>query len=190
MTRVLRREINKRIHGRSGMYVDDLLGITLWRFLKEDMSTARAVCEGILGSQAMAEDKWEEGRCLDIIGWKVDLDLLRVSIARRNFLKIAYGFFSVDENKPVQVCVIETLASWAARYQAVLRHATPLTSALYAEIHGMNNRKACKDLAVLTSCIFSLSRLHGICKVFAHSQFPTSSSMMLVWKAWALVFVK
>ena len=149
ITRVLRREIGKRIRGRMHMYVDDLFGITLKRFLDEDMTAARSVCEGLLGSQAMAEDKWEVGLRLDIIGWSVDLELSRVSIARRNFLKIVYGFFAVDEHKEVQVCTIETLASWSARYKAVLRHAKPLTSALYAEINGMNNREAYKKLSSL-----------------------------------------
>jgi hypothetical protein len=149
VTRVLRREINKRIHGRMTMYVDDLIGITLLQHLAADKASARLVCEGLLGSKAMAEDKWEEGRRIDAIGWSIDLDLMRVSIARRNFLKILYGFFSVDENKQVQVCTIETLASWAARYKAVLRQAKPLTAALYAEIHNMTNRHAYKPLSQL-----------------------------------------
>ena len=97
----------------------------------------------------MAEDKWETGRRLDVIGWTIDLDSMRVSIARRNFLKIVYGFFSLDESKQVQVRTLETLASWAARYKAVLRHARPLTSALYAEISGMHNRDAYKPLSAL-----------------------------------------
>ena len=80
----------------------------------------------------------------------VDLNSMRVYIARRNFLKIVYGFFSIEEGrKPLQVCTIETLASWAAQYKAVLWHARPLSSLLYAEIQGMHNRNVVKTWASL-----------------------------------------
>lgn len=64
MSRVLRRAIGRRIHGRMTIYVDDLVGVTLKRFLRDDMAIACSVCEWLLGSQAMAEDKWETGRCI------------------------------------------------------------------------------------------------------------------------------
>ena len=57
------------------MHVDDLFGITLKRFLEADMATAREVCEELLGSESMAEDKWEIGSsiaiaiAIAIIGW-------------------------------------------------------------------------------------------------------------------------
>lgn len=72
-----------------------------------------------------------------------------MGIARRNFLKIMYGFFAVDETAKVQVRTLITLASWAARYKAVIPYAKPLTVGLYAEVRGMNNLSAYKELSAL-----------------------------------------
>jgi hypothetical protein len=57
---------------------------------------ARKTVTDLLGSKSLAEDKEEQGTRLDIIGWVVDLDLCRLSIARRNLLKAFYGFFNLD----------------------------------------------------------------------------------------------
>lgn len=201
VSRVLRREIGRRINGRMTIYVDDLFGVTLKKFLLEDMAIARSVCEGLLGSQAMAEDKWETGRCVDVIGWVIDLERMRVSIARRNFLKIMYGYFAVDECAKVQVRTLVTLASWAARYKAVIRYAKPLTAGLYAEVRGMNNLNAYKELSTIGRQSILLWRvllcmLHfdpdnflAVLRVSGFRPLHTAWSTMPAWKAWVLASV-
>lgn len=148
ITRVLVRQISSRVSGRVCMYVDDLIGICLKSELPHDQAIAREIMEGLLGPEAIAEDKWVSGRRIDTIGWTIDLNLQRVSIAPRNFQKIVYGFFSVNEDKKVQVQDIVRLASWSARYTTVLRQARPLTMALYAEIHGIHNIRAYKSVGL------------------------------------------
>jgi hypothetical protein len=146
VTRVLNRVINLRINGQAVMYVDDIGGVSLRSEVEHDMRICKEVCEGLLGPKAMAEDKWECGRRIDFIGWSIDLDKQRVSIARRNFLKTLYGFFSVDETKAIPMREIERLASWSSRYQSVIRLARPLTTVLYSQIAGLTNRNMCKLL--------------------------------------------
>jgi hypothetical protein len=96
ITSAVKRAINERIMGRVTMYVDDVIGVTLSCNLESDKMTCYQVCEGLLGSKAVAKHKWESGRRVDTIGCAIDLDTLRVTVSRRNFLKTLYGFFSVD----------------------------------------------------------------------------------------------
>ena len=89
------------------MYVDDIIGVTHKTCLEQDKIVCYNVCEGLLGSKAVARHKWDSGRRIDVIGWTIDLDTLRVTIARRNFLKTLYGFFSINENTKVSVKELE-----------------------------------------------------------------------------------
>jgi len=103
VTRALERAINRQIKGVTVVYVDDIIGVTHKNNLEHDKSICNKTCEGLLGSKAVAKHKWESGRRLDVIGWTIDLDKMRVTIARRNFLKTLYGFFAVNENEKVTV---------------------------------------------------------------------------------------
>ena len=147
VTSALERSINKRIKGRVRMYVDDVAGVTRREDLEHDKEMCYRVCEGLLGSKAVARHKWESGRRLDVIGWTIDLDYLRVTIAQRNFLKTLYGFFAVNETEKVSVKELERLASWSSRYQTVLRHTRSLTTLLYAQVCGISNRNLTKRIS-------------------------------------------
>jgi len=147
VTGALERAINLRVKGRTKMYVDDIVGVTLLKNLMHDQSKCYEVCEGLLGSKAVAKHKWESGRRLDVIGYTIDLDIMRVTISRRNFLKTLYGFFSVKETNQVTIKELERLASWSSRYQLVLRHTRSLTTLLYAQICGITNRNISKFIS-------------------------------------------
>jgi hypothetical protein len=159
VTGALQRSINRRIKGKTKMYVDDIVGVTLLKNLDHDKKVCYEVCEGLLGSKAVAKHKWESGRRLDVIGWTLDLDLMRVTIAKRNFLKTLYGFFAVNENKKVSVREIERLASWSSRYQTVLRHTRSLTTVLYAQICGISNRTCMKSISLEGQQVIRLWRM-------------------------------
>ena len=143
ITRVIERLVQARIKGRLRMYVDDGMGVTLAMHLDHDMRIMDEVCKALLGPLAIAADKWEHGRRLTWIGWSIDLDLRRVTISKRNFLKTLYGFYTVSVDK-IQVREIERLASWSSRYATILRVMEPFSQALYAETVGMTNRLAFK----------------------------------------------
>jgi hypothetical protein len=134
LTRVLLRILSSRLFGKVSMYVDDIIGICMKKDLEKNFAIVREVCYGLLGTEAVAEDKFCSGRVLDILGWAFDLDKYTVSLSRINGLKVVYGFYHVDESKPVKVTTLEKLASWAARYTAVVRQAAPLTTVLYGQL--------------------------------------------------------
>ena len=91
------------------MYVGDLIGGAARGRVPVAIETACGVGRGLLGPKAISEDKTErttaEQRRLDVLGYTIDLsdglDEARVTISKRNRLKAAYGFFSVDISKPV-----------------------------------------------------------------------------------------
>ena len=91
------------------MYVGDLIGGAARGRVPVAIETACGVSRGLLGPKAISEDKTErttaEQRRLDVLGYTIDLsdglDGARVTISKRNRLKAAYGFFSVDISKPV-----------------------------------------------------------------------------------------
>jgi len=146
VTGAVERAINSRIKGVVKMYVDDVIGITHKNNLMNDKILCYEVCEGLLGNNAVAKHKWESGRRIDAIGWTIDLDTLRVTVARRNFMKTLYGFFTVNESEQVTVRELERLASWSSRYQLVLRHTRSLTTLLYAQVCGATNRNSLRTL--------------------------------------------
>ena len=95
ITRTLRKLVRSVIRGRMTMYVDDMIAVCMAWYLEHDKGQAKAVSERLLGSKAIADDKWADGTRLDVIGWTVDLTQRLVTIARKNFLKTLYGFFEV-----------------------------------------------------------------------------------------------
>jgi hypothetical protein len=124
--------------GMDDVYRDDIMGITLARSLER---CQRKVVELITGPDAHAIEKDDSGRAVELIGYLVDIDTRSVTLSRRNFNKVLYGFFAVDLSKPIRVDMLERLCSWSARYTIVLRCLKPFTSILYAQ--GIGRRDAC-----------------------------------------------
>ena len=148
ITRVLRRSIGEAIHPDSecDAYVDDIMGASSIDTVLSDMTVATGRCNKLLGPNAVESTKSSWGRRVDIIGWSICLDTRTVSIARHNFYKALYGFFSIDENKTVPVRVLQKLASWGSRYAAVCRHMRPFSHMLYTAVGNVTNRNATRHL--------------------------------------------
>ena len=144
ITRVIERICKPKLKGRMKMYVDDGNGVTMRWFLEHDKAIMKDVCETLLGPKAIAENKWEEGVRLTMIGWDLAMDTRLVTISRRNFMKTLYGFFTADLEGELQVCEIEKLASWSSRYAMILRVMKPFSQCLHAETKGMTNQFAFK----------------------------------------------
>lgn len=147
VSRALHRELLRR-GVRQLVYVDDIGGICKHSAVGQQRSVVQAVAEGLLGPKALAMQKWETGRRVDYIGWEIDLDSRRVSLKRRNFLKVLHGFFAVDLNKPWSGRIVERLASWASRYTTVLRHLRPFTDDLYSELRNWKKRDASRVIGM------------------------------------------
>lgn len=151
ITRVIVRNAGARVRGKLRMFVDDVMGVTMIEDLRHDKKVFQDIAEGLLGSAAVAQEKWEEGLRLTWIGWTLDLKTRQVTISRRNFLKALYGFFTADPDGQFQVCEIEKLASWSSRYSTILRVMKPFSICLYAELTGMKSHYAYKKLRAFGS---------------------------------------
>lgn len=131
VTRCLRALVRAAIRGAADMYVDDLMGVAHRRDLLHDMAAADRAVRSLLGPDAIAANKDEFGRKLDFIGWEVDLDTRRVTLSRRNFLRMVHTFFCFEVTQPLPLDHVERLASLASRCSTLARQMRPFTSALY-----------------------------------------------------------
>lgn len=112
------------------MYVDDVIGVCFEEDLPTDLQRTRDICTNLLGSGAVADDKTESGRRIDVIGYTVDLDTERVLIARKNFLSALHGFMSTGLDSKMNLRSAQRLASWGTRYGKICRVMRPFCGAL------------------------------------------------------------
>lgn len=137
VTRVLRHLLGSRIAGEMVMYVDDSIAVSHSKDVGTDMATSARGMEELLGSRAVAHEKSERGRNLDgVIGWHIDLSKRTVTMSTLNLAKTIYAFFTADETQPLEIKVIEGLASRASRCAEVCRAMRPYKAALYDALRG------------------------------------------------------
>ena len=136
VTRAIQWELRHRLRSSTTMYVDDILGVCMLKDLESDLILTRETCTDLLGPTAVADDKTETGRRLDVIGYIVDLDLQRVLIARKNYLNTLHGFASINLQEPMKLRTAQKLASWASRYGKICRVMRPFCGALNRMISG------------------------------------------------------
>lgn len=142
VTRAIKFELGYRLRSRTSMYVDDVIGIGLTSEVADDIRICAEVCTGLLGPDAVATDKTECGSRIEVIGYVIDLELGRVSLARKNFLNTLYGFLQVDLFQPVSLKVAQRLASWASRYGLICRALRPFCRALHELTAGRTSTHA------------------------------------------------
>lgn len=147
LTRVAESEIRSSINGRVCMYVDDVCGVSRDEFIQEDMDQAKRVITMLTGPMSIALHKDKRGRCVDWIGWGIDLDTEKVNVSRKNLLKCIHGFFFVDLDGGISVKLLEKWASWCSRYSLILPVLKPLALILHGEHSGMINRHVKKKLS-------------------------------------------
>ena len=140
LTRAILFELRPKIPGLCFMYVDDLMGVCWVYYLMEDLSIARCLCTDLLGPDAVADDKTEMGRRLDILGYIIDLDSKLLSIARKNFLNSLYWFFSVDLEGFTNLLELQRLGSVASRYGVICRFGRPFNSAIHAATKNLRSQ--------------------------------------------------
>ena len=136
ITRALEHELQIALHGDVTMYADDILIVTLRKYLTEDMAATDAICNNLMGPNSVETTKTETGRIITFIGYDIDLDKKMVTISERNILRSLYGFLNVDLNAPIRVKTLQKLASWASRYSSICAYMKPFVSILYAEYAG------------------------------------------------------
>lgn len=123
-----------RLRGDMGMFVDDIIGVSLRQCVDDDMLTTRRLCTGLLGENAVEEKKTAVGRRLTVIGWDIDLDKQLVGLAQKNALKAFYGFATEGESERVPMKAFQRWASWAERYGDLCWYMRPFRRILYGAI--------------------------------------------------------
>jgi hypothetical protein len=125
VTRAIVWEMKHKLKGKGIMYVDDILGICLRSQLQHDMDCTRRIVTDLMGPGSLAIEKEEHGTRLEIIGWLIDLDTCRLSIARKNLLKAFYGFFTLKLEEKTRLDELERIASYSERYSLVCKVMKP-----------------------------------------------------------------
>ena len=139
VTRAITWELENSLHSATLMYVDDIIGVGVNSEIEEDLRKTRDICTKLLGPQAVADDKTEVNRRIDVIGYTIDLDIQRVLIARKNFLKALHGFLTINVEEHMFVKTAQRLASWASRYGKICRVMRPFCGALHRLSVGRTN---------------------------------------------------
>ena len=147
VTRAIAWELRARLRSRTVMYVDDIIGIGFKMDIAADLALTRSICTTLLGSNAVADDKTEVSRRLDVIGYIIDLDTGRVLISKKNFLAALNGFLNVDTSARVNLRTAQRLASWSTRYGKICRVMRPFCSALYRLTWGRTDPHALFSLS-------------------------------------------
>ena len=142
VTRAIQWELGHCLKSSTIIYVDDIIGICMEKDVSEDLRRTRDICTGLLGPNAVADDKTETGRRVDVIGYVIDLDSQRVSIARKNYLNALHGFISINVEMKMNLRTAQKLASWASRYGKICRVMRPLCGALNRLIAGRSEAHA------------------------------------------------
>jgi hypothetical protein len=142
VTRAITWELSHSLRSRTVMYVDDIIGICFAGDLDADLVKTRAICTNLLGCGAVADDKTESGRKLEVIGYTICLDTERVGIAEKNFLKALHGFATTDVTARLTLKQAQRLASWGTRYGKICRVMRPFCSYLNRVTWGRTSAKA------------------------------------------------
>ena len=117
VTRAIVRQVRKQLlSGAVCMYCDDLLGVCLKIHVQQHILMATQVIQSLMGPTSVAAHKTMTGRCLDFIGWSVDLDQQLLGVARHNYLKALYSCISVKEGDRLSLTELRALSSRASRY--------------------------------------------------------------------------
>lgn len=148
ITRILVRAMMAVIVGMVLGYVDNFFGCSPKVSLKNDMEKAIDTVKKLLGPDTHAEDKDEFGEVVDVLGWSVDLRLRKLSLSKRNLLKLSDAFMHTDLSKPISVRVVQKLASLATRYSIIIPVLKPLSGILYHATVGLENKNALVTMTV------------------------------------------
>jgi hypothetical protein len=164
ITRALLFEFRRQLEGEMEMYVDDTMGCCAESSIEGVMEGVEGIVCGLLGPGALERLKSRAQRRLDMIGYTLDLNTQRVSIAHKNVLRAIYGFSLIGEQTDrIAVKTLEKLSSWASRYGEVCMVMKPYTSLLYSAQRGMNRWGS----VVLTDELYRVCRLFQVLLVLS-----------------------
>jgi hypothetical protein len=112
--------------------VDDFCVCSPLKSAENDRNVTRQLTVQLMGTDAVAENKWEHGRRIDFVGWDFNLDTQRVTLSKKNHYKAIYCFFMLNTSGVQTLHTMQEVASRATRYSTVCRYMRPYTAAFYA----------------------------------------------------------
>jgi hypothetical protein len=130
ISKAFRYEVKKTTRGGVDIYSDDGFGCCLLRDLKCEMEKACSIFEGMIGEKCIKKSKNISGRIVDVIGWKINLDLIVVS------MKAMLVFFSLDLKKEVTLVQVQRVVSYCSRYVMILEVMSPFLACIHRLMTG------------------------------------------------------
>jgi hypothetical protein len=128
--------VKKIILGGADIYADDGFGCCLLRDLKWEMETASTILEDLLGEICIKKSKNESGRIVNVIGWKINLDLMVDSIADKNLMKAMLCLFSIDLSKEITLVQVQHIASYCSCYVVISEIMAPFLACIHGLMTG------------------------------------------------------
>lgn len=165
VSRALSFQINSSISGRISIYVDDLFGVSIMKLVDNDIKVATSICCELFHSDCVESTKTVRGRVVEVIGYTIDLDLGRVSVSQKNFLRVIYGLSTMPNSGVIPVKVLQKFASWVSRYSSIFNFLKPLSKNIYDSFAGYSNQHVCihlTDQLVMTLRLFRAIFIMGI----------------------------
>jgi hypothetical protein len=153
ITRALLHEFNQRLFhrkrdGEAVSYVDDSIFVTRTAAVSATVHGATDLIEDLLGQGSVAHEKTDTTerlgaeRCIEAIGYSLDMAHQRATLTRKNLLKTTYAFFSVDTTRRVPLAAVQRMASLASRYSEIFQELKPFSRALYFCTRGYSQPRA------------------------------------------------
>ena len=91
--------------------------------------------ESILGKDSVKAEKIEVAHDeVDVIGWRLNLKKLTVTVAKKNMLKAMNCLFRVDLHENTNILALQTISSYCSRYVLICRVLAPFLSCIHRMI--------------------------------------------------------
>ena len=130
-SRALKRHINKITAGTVDVYVDDFYGLSHSSTAASDQVLAETTIIECFGPDSLSDKIDRPSKCMDVIGYEVNLSTETVKPNQKAIRKIMYVFLSFDFQKALPIKLCQVMASLAERYSHVLLRMRPFVQPLH-----------------------------------------------------------
>ena len=136
ISKAYRHEIKSVTRGGADIYADDGYGCCLRKDLEWEMNKASSIFENLIGENCIKQSKNESGRIINVIGWRINLNLMVISIANRNLMKAMLALFAIDLSKEITLVQVQRVASYCSRYVLILEVMAPFLACIHRLMTG------------------------------------------------------
>ena len=152
ITKALVYTVSPLLHGCLEAYVDDFFGICPILSLQHDRGIFIDTAVRLLGPNAVALEKNEDGPQLDILGFNYNLITQHISVGQHSFLRFVYVFYLLNTEAKIELQEAQRLASLSQRYQAVCPVMAPFTTAFHMMTRRFGKKHSAHSLTWTAKC--------------------------------------